>query len=685
MNRSPKLREDLVIVEQTYRGEQTYIVKDPETHKYFRFKPLEVLVMQQFDGEHSSAEVSAALEEHGLPLKPVAVEAFARKLDKMGILEQTLAEKSVLQMERLRAERQRRVKGTHYKGSLLRMRWSAGDPDELFDRWLPRLKFFFTPAFLAVSVVLFVVYFAILVLRWPDIWAGMARLYDPSSYTLGMIVVFWGTAMVVIVIHELGHGITCKYFGGQVHEMGAMLIYFEPAFYCNVNDAWTFPKLSDRIWVTAAGSWIQMVVAAVAGMVWVVVQPDTLVSQIAFAAVLVGGATTVLANANPLIPLDGYYALSDYLEIPNLRFRALAYLEWMVKRHVLRLELPEPQADEREKKVFLIYGTLAFLYIALILTVFAALALGWVRGALGTLGVLAFLFLLWAMLRSAIRDWRRAAVTSVREHRAFWRSRKTGGITAALVVVLAAGLLVPWPIVVKGRFTAAGVSWSVLTAAEDAVVGRVYVIEGARVEAGTPLVRLRNLELEREALAVQRAADSLAVRVATARATADAGALRQLEVQQAETTARLAAMRARLERLTLRAPVAGVVVTPRVEEIGGRWFEAGETVVQLHRPDSLELRIALQRAGARLVEPGQQASIVSYSDVAAPVRATVTSVAATGDAEDGVMEARVRLANRGDGLRPGVTGEAKIVVRRSNVFGAILWAVRKRVRGDLFL
>jgi hypothetical protein len=86
-----------------------------------------------------------------------------------------------------------------------------------------------------------------------------------------------------------------------------------------------------------------------------------------------------------------------------------------------------------------------------------------------------------------------------------------------------------------------------------------------------------------------------------------------------------------------------------------------------------------------MVEPGQRASIVSYSDLSAPLRATVTSVAAAGDTEGGVVEARVRPANGGNGLRPGVTGEAKIVVRRSNVFGAMIWAVRKRVRGDLFL
>src|SRR3989442_162236 len=142
------------------------------------------------------------------------------------------------------------------------MRWSVGDPDRLFDRWTPRLRFFFSRPFLALSVALFVVYCVIAVAKWSDLSRGMAALYTPSTYTIGTVVLFWSALMVVVCVHELGHGFTCKYFGGQVHELGAMLIYFQPAFYCNVNDAWTFPDLRARLWVTAAGSWIQLVFAA---------------------------------------------------------------------------------------------------------------------------------------------------------------------------------------------------------------------------------------------------------------------------------------------------------------------------------------------------------------------------------------------------------------------------------------
>ena len=142
MTGKPKLRQDLVLVEQTYRGEQSYIIKDPQSRKYYRFRPVEVMVMQTFDGEHTAAEASATLNDEGLRVSPAGVEAFARKLSTMGLCERTLGERSVLQMERLRAQRRRRLsRGIGpFKGELLRLRWSVGDPDKLLDWMLPRLK-----------------------------------------------------------------------------------------------------------------------------------------------------------------------------------------------------------------------------------------------------------------------------------------------------------------------------------------------------------------------------------------------------------------------------------------------------------------------------------------------------------------------------------------------------------------
>src|SRR6478672_711500 len=145
-----------------------------------------------------------------------------------------------------------------------------------------------------------------------------------------------------------------------------------------------------------------------------------MVSQVAFAAVLIGGFTTVLMNANPLIPLDGYYALSDYLEVPNLRQRAFGYLSWVIKTRLLRMDLPAPAADEREKRIFLLYGGIGSIYIAVILIFFAFTVYGWLTRWLGALGLVVFLGGLFLTLQAPVREWFRDARTALRERWISW-------------------------------------------------------------------------------------------------------------------------------------------------------------------------------------------------------------------------------------------------------------------------
>lgn len=682
MSRSSKLRPDLVLVEQSYRGEQSYIVKDPQSRKYFRFRPVEIMVMQTLDGEHTPAEAAAALAAEGIKVSPAGVETFAAKLTGMGLCERTLGERSVLQMERLRAERRRRLRPAMFKGDMLRLRWSVGDPDKLFDRWLPRLRFFFTRTFLVISVALFAAYLLVLGLKWGEFSQALADLYT-FNISLGSFAVLWLTGTVIIVIHELGHGLTCKYFGGQVHEIGAMLIYFEPAFFCNVNDAWTFPELRARLWVTAAGSWIQLVIASIAAVVWWAATPGTIVSDVAFAAVLIGGITTVFMNANPLIPLDGYYALSDYLEVPNLRQRAFAHLSWLVKTRLFGLDLPKPPADEREQRVFLIYGVLASAYIVFILTFFAAATYGWLSRWLGSLGVLIFLASLFLTLREPVRAGLRTVGMALRQHRAAWREghwRKRFSVAVPAILVL--GALLPWPITITGPFVAAPVLSMALAAPDSGIVQRVQVLEGTRVAAGAPLVQIRNLQLEREVLASRRVNDSLAARSAQARGHSRFAEAAELEAERSSEEARLAGLSRRVEALRIRALGGGTVITTRPEELVGHWVASGETVLEVGEFDSVEIRIALQGAGGTMIHQGSRARLLADATLAAPVSAVVTSVSST--ATPTTVEARLRLPALRT-WRPGMTGRARVTVRNSNLWGALWWSIRRGIRSDILL
>jgi hypothetical protein len=683
---APRLRADVSIIEQTYRGEKSYVVKDLAAQKYFRFGAAEVRVLRAFDGRHTPAEIAAMLGAEGVRVSAAAVDAFARSMANAGFIERALGERTTLQLERLRAERRGRRRPQLFRGELLRMRWSFGDPDALLARTLPYLDWMFTRGFVVASVAVFLLYLGILAARWDEFGAALVGTYSWHALTLGSVAVLWLTGALVILIHELGHGYACKHYGGEVRELGFMLIYFQPAFYCNVSDAWSFPERRARLWVTAAGGWIQLVVASLAALVFWVAAPGTLAADVAVAAMLVGGATTILTNANPLLPLDGYFALTDWLEIPNLRLRAFAHFRWWVRRIVLRLDEPEPDASPRERRVFLLYGGLAVLYAIVLFGILAAMLVGWARAAWGTLGAVLVTLTLLVLLRRRIAEAGQAIMLVLRARRdALRRARRPARIAAAVLVLLL--LLVPWTLTSSGRFDVGPVAARAVTAADSGVVAQLFVAEGMRVVAGAPLLRIVDRALDRRRIDAAGVVDSLALAESAARSAGRTGEASRLEAERGEALALLETLDRRTAALTLRATDGGVVLTSHAEELVGRRVAAGDTLLSLASADSVEVRIALAGAGATRVRAGQVVHLVSVADPAAPLTTRVADVSSGGTGGrpgDGAVEARVRRSVA-DAWRSGAAGEASVELARSNVLGALWWNARQLVRVDLLL
>jgi putative peptide zinc metalloprotease protein len=683
---APCLRAEISIIEQVYRGETSFVVKDPTAQKYLRFGAAEVRVLRAFDGEHTPAEIAADLAEHGMRVSEQVVESFARTMANAGFLERALEERTTLQMERLRAERHTRRRPALFRGELLRMRWSFGDPDAMLARSLPWVEWMFSRTFVLVSLAVFAAYAVLVGGRWGEFKGALAATYSLHTITVANVVVFWVTTALVILIHELGHAYACKHFGGEVRELGFMLIYFQPAFYCNVSDAWSFPERRARLWVTAAGGWIQFVVAGLAAIVWWAAAPNTLLANAAIAAVLIGGATTLLTNANPLLPLDGYFAFTDWMEIPNLRLRAFAHVNWWLQRNLLRLDVPEPSATARERRVFLIYGAIATAYTTALLGFVVVLVVGWSRQAFGIAGGVVTAVVLAILLRGRIMRGARGIVLAVRARRETLRRMRRPARIAAVAVVLAL-LLVPWTLTSPGEFVVGPVGARVVSSAERGVIAQTFVHEGMRVDPGTPLLRLVNHELERRILEITRSVDSLALEESVARSASRGGDASRLAAERGAAEAELTGLERRASSLVLRASRAGIVTTPHAEELTGRLVAVNDTLLTLAASDSVEVRIALAGAGATRVRPGQVVHAISFADPAAPWTARVGEVSSVGlstAGSDGTVEARVRRV-AGDAWRPGTRGEASVELRRSNVLGALWWNARQLVRADLLL
>lgn len=682
---APRLRSNLRFVRQVLDGRPSYVVKDPVKLQYFRFGEVEAWLMQRMDGSRTLPRIAEELRQRfGLDATAGSLEPFVRRLKEMGLALRTPAEQRILLMESLRKERRLKLQG--HGNTLLRMRFSLGDPDQLFDRMVARMPFFWTRGFVAISVVMFLIYGFIIASRWDIFSAGVLALYDPSFYDLRTIVTLYGLAVVIIGIHELGHGLTCKRLGGEVHEIGAMLLYFMPAFFCNVNDAWTFERRSHRLWVTFAGGWIQLFIAACAAIVWFFTEPGTLVHHWAFLSLLIGGGLAVLVNYNPLIPLDGYYALMDYLDIPNLRPRAFAYLGALSRRHLLRLDVKVPPVTDRERRIFLAYGLLAVIYSTGILALLAFLGGRLLVRHLGGWG--------WAILGFGAVWFSRRGFGVLRRTARVWIADKLAGSAvrrAALafgggvVLLVALAFVAPWTVRMRASVLVEPAERVWIRAPEEGRVLHVAVHEGQRVGRGDTLAVLWSDRLE-EMWARQSAAYLASEReVARRRVSGPTDALRTAELALGARRSEAAELARRRESLLLRSPVNGIVATPRPEEATGSRAAAGDSLLELWTAGAPRVLVLMAQRDAGEVREG---SWVRMRFPTAPGRSWSARVTAVGSgARDGIVEVWAALPPEAEeaGVRAGMLGRAKVEVARTTIAGAIGRWARRTVRVDWLL
>lgn len=680
----PRLREDLTVVRREQEDRAEFIVKEPDQKNYYRFGPPQVALMRLMNGDRTPEEIAKrAAAELGADLEPGQIADFAHRLKRLGLVERTPAERHLMLMERLRKKRSVSTRGPA-RGSWLRLRFSVGDPNRLFERIVDRISWLWSPGFVAVSAGLFLCYAGAIGLNWDAFTAGATGLYSLSGYGLMDLVLLWAIFVGLSMIHELGHGLTTKHFGGDVHEIGVMLLYFSPGLFCDTNDAWTFTERSHRLWVTFAGPWIELTLASIAALVWVITEPGTFVHRGAFLAVLLGGFATVLSNANPLIPLDGYYALSDWLEIPNLRGRAFEYWAWLGKRFVLGIDVEEPRTTPRERRVFLVYGGLALVYSVTVAVVGLVFLLSLVRRLVGpwawAIAVAVAVRVLAAVRGRAVALARTAYETLYATLRRRKRVAAAGG---GLLVLAALSLALPWTHRASGRFRVEASPRADIRARVGGVLERIHVAAGDTVRRGQPLATMRAPELAIRLASVSARAESLAVaerRASAAGRRAEAARSSQLRRRVFE---QLAVLRGRENRLVLRAPFRGVVLAHELEERIGSRVRAGERLLRLADPDDRIARARLPLSEAKGLAEGQTAAMRLAARPDLEFQAAVRGVATVADGDS--VEAVVPVPEAAWTPAPGAVGRIKIATGRGTVAGALLRSIRQRIRLDLWL
>jgi multidrug resistance efflux pump len=499
------IREDLVIsTQQTPEGVR-YIVKDPAANRFFRFAELEGFILGLLDGSNSEEAIIGKVDERfKTELRPEVLQQFITRLRNTGLTGARSDNAS-------KAPRRRRI-----SGNLFYARLRLIDPDRLLGRMNSAAGFFFTKGFVALSALLLLLSLRITFTSWGEIARDLSALFTSFSFVTAWLIVFTS-----VFLHECAHGVTCKRYGGQVHDMGFLLIYFMPAFYCNVSDAWLFPEKSKRMLVTLAGAYFELFLWSLCTCLWRVAEPGTAVSRAALIVMATSGIKS-LFNLNPLIKLDGYYLLSDYLEIPNLRRKAFGFL-----RQKLTSAFASPvewirRTSARERRIFAVYGALAFVYTTWLITGFTFAFGDYLMSQYHAWGFMLFAVFLAGMFQTPVKKAVRASLGGpLSGLKSFfsgpYRFLKFLGAVVGIAALLC---VIPVELKVSGEFVILPVHNNDVRAEVEGIVAQLFAHEGDTLRAGDPIVRLANRDLVSEAEKVNSDIDELTAKLALLKAGA---------------------------------------------------------------------------------------------------------------------------------------------------------------------
>ena len=673
------MRQDLRISEQTVAGEKSYVVKILETHSYNRYGASEYEVLSLCDGTRTPADISEELNRRhpGETLSESEVLDFLDGIEP-AMWERTVGEKNLAVLERIRDERKSRVDGS----SALYISFKAWDPNKFLARIDPYLGWMFTPEFVFVCSLLFLVCAYLLAGDWARVASDTKSFYSFQNKTAYDIWAFWFLLFLVGGIHECGHGLTCKHFGGDVHQMGFILIYFTPAFFTDTTDILLFQRGSRRQWVIFAGIWIELTVCAVAVLVWHFTFAGSIVNDLAYKTMLLTGIQGLVINLNPLIKADGYYALAQFLDIDNLREDSFSFLRALARKYLLREKMDLPKVGRRLRRIYTIFGLAAIAYS----TGLILLVLGFVKNVFvekfGNWGYILTLAIVYFFARKGLRK----AVPAVR---AWWREKKevlmawrltwTQGLGAFGLALLM--LVPPFPSTVSSDFTLEPGTDAHVRATMPGMVRQVLVHEGDSVQAGQLLAVLENPDITtgRRVVAQQLALASAGVRIGQQNPETrnPAAAIRERRRLEQE----FAVSQRNAGQLEIRAPHEGIVRTPNVGQKAGQYLHAGDEFCEIADRGTVRARVLVRDWQLTDVHAGESVrmKVAAFPyrtypgrvERILPAAATDEPVAHPQDLErlgqqlSNYFAVVVDFPNPDGSLREGMTGTAKIYAGRS--------------------
>ncbi len=606
---APRLRSHAQLHRHRYRGQTWYVLQDRSNERFHRFSPSAYAFIGLMDGKRTVQDMwelaSTKLGDEA-PTQPDVVQLLSQ-LHAADVLQCDIPPDIAELLHR--HERTQQKKWQRRVMSFFSWQFPLFDPERLLETFAPLVRPFFGWGGAALWLVLVMPALLIGAAHWSDLTSNIVdRMTTPQNLLL-----LWFLFPVIKALHEFGHAFAVKAFGGEVHEMGIMLLVFSPVPYVDASASSAFPSKWQRAVVGAAGMIVELAIASIALFVWVSAEPGA-IRTLAYNTIMVAGISTVIFNGNPLLRFDGYYMLADLIEIPNLRQRANTYLGYVCERYLFgRVEAQASQATTGERAWFVGYSVSSFVYrvfvvaaILLFLTdqffvlgMFFAVMTGFTWFVLPVGKGLSYLF------------------TSPRIRRV--RGRALAVSTAALAVVVAALCFTPVPF----RTRAEGVVWipdeAIVRAGADGFVQQVVGVPGAHVSRGDVLVVCQDAVLTTQQTVLEAQLREIEARIRE-QIPDNIVKAKMLEEEKRYIEEKLARTKEQVQDLVITAKVDGTLVLPRAEDLPGRFVHRGDVLAHVVDLNTLTVRTIVDQTDIDLIRHSTSAVQVRLAErLASPI------------------------------------------------------------------
>ncbi|MDP1930520.1 MAG: HlyD family efflux transporter periplasmic adaptor subunit [Gammaproteobacteria bacterium] len=606
MNAAPLsgLREELDLLAGPVLpdGQPSWTLHDPERNMFFRIDWLTFEILQRWSLGDPQAIAQNITTATTLRPDEDDVTHVARFLD-----ENQLTVSRGPNSARKLAERLAIIQGTPLKWLLhhyLFFRVPLWRPDAWLQRMLPIVAPLYTRGFFFLTLLALLIGLT-QVVRHSEVF--FTSLVD--TFTFQGLAAYGVTLIVVKLLHELGHAFTAKRFGCRIPAIGVAFLVMFPMAYTDTNETWRLTNRWQRLQVSAAGIATELMIAAWSTLAWGLL-PDGELRGLAFMLATTSWIATVLINASPFLRFDGYFILSDLLDMPNLHGRSFALARWQLRESLFALGESKPEHFSARKQFWLIvFAWITWIYR---LVVFLGIALLVYHLFVKVIGIFLFAVEIWWFIARPILQELQAWRARLPKISANPYSRRRSLFSVLLFTGLVALLFVPWPgrVVVSGLLRPLDI-WTVFAPA-GAQVETLLHDEGDLVSAGTTIIRMHSPELTARYRAAQAKVES--ARWQAAAAGLDVRARGQLQVAQQEyatANAELLMIEEQLLPFTSVAPFTGTLrdIDPDLEI--GQWLEEREKIAVLVGDGPLLVETYLDEEAVKRVAIGDSAIFIA--------------------------------------------------------------------------